>query len=339
MELTIDIPVVRHYQKGRTCFTGHMTAEQSAKLTFADSYPPDEATGRLGYQRPPDQRRGRLFGEYIRLDAAGFMTPLLLNARSKLEFVPTSPSSPVGYLRVPARAFIAKVDGQHRGIGVEQYSGDPSYPVPFLLFEDLDTDLEQELFIKINREQKKVSMSHVYFVGREDDELAEMVTRLESDPSSPWFHRVNLIGAKGMGRSVSLQSLREGLEDLLGSGQVKSLTGEEQYHISRTFWKVVSEVWGSAWINPKRHLLTKSLGMMAVSKLGGDLIPLCLNNGRAANPDQILDIEKLRSLLERAQHVDWSSSGDFQGIAGKGGAKMVKDKLDDLIFPRAGVAQ
>jgi DGQHR domain-containing protein len=334
MSKVISIPVVRHYQKGRTCYTGHMTAEEAAKVTFADSYPPEPSEGRLGYQRPPDQRRGHLFGEYLKFDEAGFMTPILLNARGKLKFIPADGQSNLGVLEVPERRMIAKVDGQHRGIGVEQYSGDPLYPVPFMMFEDLDTEIEQQLFIRINREQKKVSMSHVYFAGREDDELSELVTRMESDPESPWFHKVNLIGAKGLGRSVSLQSLRDGLEALFSSGQVKALTAEEKYKLALHFWAAIAQTWPAAWNNPRRHLLTKSIGMIALSQLGGDLLPLCLN-GRGSDPDKILDATKLKSYLNKAASVDWASDADFHGIAGRGGAKVVKDQLDALIFPRS----
>jgi DGQHR domain-containing protein len=88
-------------------------------------------------------------------EEAGFMTPLLLNARDHVEFMEQEPGSGVGFLRVPARPTIAKIDGQHRGIGVEEHVGDPDHPVPFMMFENLDTDLEQDLFIAINHEQKK----------------------------------------------------------------------------------------------------------------------------------------------------------------------------------------
>ncbi len=331
MSSPIEIPAVRHYQKGRTCYTGHMSAEDSARLTFADSYSPTPAPERLGYQRPPDERRAKSFGAYLRDDEAGFMTPLLLNARGGIEFVEATQGSNLGHLRVAGEQCIAKIDGQHRGIGAEQHLGEPGYPIPFMLFDDLDTRLEQELFIAINREQKKVSMSHVHFVGREGDELAELVIRLESDPESPWYHRVNLIGARGTGRPTSLQSLRSGLEDLLDSGRIKALTLDERYEIAKAYWQVVAEVWPEAWKNPRGNLLTKSIGMIALSQLGRDILPQSLN-GRGSPPAQILDRSKVAEVLGRASHVDWSSSGDFEGIAGRGGAKHVKDRLDRVIF-------
>lgn len=331
MSALIEIPAVRHYQKGRTCYTGHMSAEDSARLTFADSYPEDADAGKLGYQRPPDEARAKSFGAYLRDDDAGFMTPLLLNARGGIEFTEASPGNSLGHLRVAKGQAIAKIDGQHRGIGAEQFLDEPDYPIPFMMFDDLDTKIEQELFIAINREQKKVSMSHVHFVGREGDELAELVIRLESDPESPWYHKVNLIGARGTGRPTSLQSLRSGLEDLLDAGRIKALTIDERYEIAKAYWQVVSEVWPEAWENPRGHLLTKSIGMIALSQLGRDILPQCLN-GRGSPPEHIIHRAQVAEILGRASHVDWSSNGDFEGIAGRGGAKVVKDQLDRMIF-------
>lgn len=331
MRAPIEIPAVRHYQKARTCYTGHMSAEDSALLTFADSYPEDPDAGRLGYQRPPDEARAKSFAAYLDGQEAGFMTPLLLNARGGVEFVEVSPGSDLGHLRISREQAIAKIDGQHRGIGAEKFLDNPDYPIPFMMFDDLDTKLEEQLFIAINREQKKVSMSHVHFVGREGDELAELVIRLESDPDSPWFHKVNLIGARGTGRPTSLQSLRSGLEDLLDSGKIKALTIDERYEIAKAYWQVVSEIWPEAWENPRGHLLTKSIGMIALSQLGRDILPQCLN-GRGSPPGHILDKTQVAEILARANHVDWSSDGDFQGIAGRGGAKRVKDQLDRIVF-------
>ncbi|MBX7112680.1 MAG: DGQHR domain-containing protein [Dehalococcoidia bacterium] len=325
-----EIPVVRHFQKGRACYTGHMTAAESAALTFADHHPPSPGQGRLGYQRPPDQKRGKAFGDYLKTNEAGFMTPLLLNARGGVEFraLPDRPN--VGHILVRRDQRIAKIDGQHRGIGVEEHLGDPGYPVPFLMFDDLDPSLEQRLFIDINKEQKKVSMSHVLALG--DDELADMVKRLESDPESPWYEKVNLIGARGLGRPVNMQSLRAGLEDLLRAGPVKQLSIEERYQVAKTFWHTVARTWPEAWGNPRKHLLTKSIGMIAVSELGGDLIPMCLT-GRGGSEASVLDESKLEEFLSRAGDFDWSSGGELQGIAGRGGAKIVKDRLDARIFP------
>lgn len=322
---TYQIPVTRHVQRNYNVYMGHMTARQAKLITFADHYPAQK--GRLGYQRPPDHKRAQSFARYLIDDPSAFLTPLLLNAREPLQFAPDQAGSCKGTLHIPARPLAAKVDGQHRGLGVEEYLGDPDFVVPFMLIEQLDAALEQKLFITINREQKRVSMSHVHFI--EGDPLSELATRLESDQHSPWYHQVNLVGARGTKRPVSLRGLRDALFVLLQSGEVKACSQDDQYDIARDFWATVARVWPEAWIDRKTSLLTKSMCTLAVAKLGGFLVPQCLvsRDGR-----RVLDAEKLCGYLRKAADVDWSRRGPFGRMSGRGGADGVKDYLDHLIF-------
>jgi DGQHR domain-containing protein len=323
----VRVPVVRHFQKGRAVYVGTLTAALARKITFADHYPP--APGRSGYQRPPDPKRAQAFAQYVKKDPAGFMTPVLLNARTPMTFVPTDVADEVGHLLLEDGMSVVIVDGQHRILGVEAYLGNDDHPVPFMMFDHLDMESEQQLFITINREQKRVSMSHVHFVARGTDTMAEIVSRLESDPASPWYGRVNLIGAKGTKRPVSLQSLRAAQEALLQSGEVKYLPVADQYQIALSFWETVADIWPEAWGSVRGSLLTKSIGTLAVAKMGGYLLQRCLvqKNGRLS-----LNREKLAALLQRASEVNWMNDGPFQGYAGRHGADLVKNHLDSLIF-------
>lgn len=175
-------------------------------------------------------------------------------------------------------------------------------------------------------------MSHVHFVGHKNDMLSELVIRLESDPDSPWYHNVNLVGARGTKRPVSLQSLRASLQELLQSGEVKMLDIEKQYQLAVDFWNVVAEVWPEAWQATRNSLLKKAMGTLAVSKLGSYLIPLVLNRETG-----VIDQERLRVYLKRAENVNWMSDGDFKGYSSRYASDMVKAKLDSLIFASRGV--
>ena len=326
----VRIGVIKRTQKDQDVYLGYLTKEQAKKLTFSDHYPPGKS--RLGYQRPPEQKRARTFAEYIEESLSGFATPILLNARKHIEYVPEG-NSDFGYVLVPETACLAIVDGQHRTMGIIDYL-EMDLPIPFMLFASLDTQLEQELFITINREQKKVNMSHVRFFESENDPYSSLVIRLESDPHSPWFQRVNLVGARGTKRPVSLQSLRDALEELLQSGQIKMLDFTDQYKIAVGFWEIVAKVWPDAWEAPKNSLLKKSMGTLALSKLGGYLIPQCLDEESGE-----MDYDKLYSYLSRASEVNWMSDGNFKGYSGRHAADLVKSHLDSLIFAKAGVTQ
>lgn len=325
---SVRINVIKRIQKNQAVYLGYLTKEQARQLTFSDHYPP--AQSRLGYQRPPEQKRAKTFASYIEESNSGFTTPILLNAREQIEYV-CEGDSDFGYIMVPNKACLAIVDGQHRTMGIIDYL-EMDLPIPFMLFGNLDTQLEQELFITINREQKKVSMSHVRFL--ENDLYSELVVKLESDPESPWFQRINLVGARGTKRPVSLQSLRDALEELLQSGQIKMLDFDEQYNIAVGFWNVAAKVWPDAWEAPKNSFLKKSMGTLALSKLGGYLIPQCLHEESG-----VVDYDKLHTYLSRATEVNWMSDGNFKGYSGRHAADLIKSHLDSLIFSKGGAGQ
>lgn len=325
----ISIPVVRFEQKGITCYVGHLTSTESKQLTFADSYPPVPEEGRLGYQRLPNPRRAKDFARYLKDMDSGFMTPILLNSRHPVNFRPFPGQSNVGELRFSPNQRLAKIDGQHRGMGVEEFLGEPEFPVPFMLFDQLGSEQEQQLFVDINREQKRVSMSHVLFIASEDP-FTTIALKLNDDDRSPWHHRLNVIGAAGTGKSVTLQGLKESLELLLSNGRVKQLDEEGKYAVARNFWDVAAETWPEAWKFPKKHLLSKAVGLLGLSKSGAYLLADCLTG--SDDPEMAIDVGRLRKLLGHAKTVNWASDGEFAGLGGRGGADRVSDLLDAYFF-------
>ncbi|WP_062239028.1 DGQHR domain-containing protein [Fictibacillus sp. FJAT-27399] len=319
---SISLRVIKTVQKNTTTYIGYMTKEEASVLLYSDHYPPQN--DRLGYQRPPDLRRAESFAKYLKNSSSAFSTPILLNAKNPVDFEEISKD--YGFVKFPTNECLSIVDGQHRSLGIiEFYKED--IKIPFMLFDNIADDLEQELFITINREQKKVSMSHVHFLGRKNDEYSQIAIKLESDKNSPWFQNVNLVGARGTKRPVSLQSLRSSLIELLQAGEVKVLGFHQKYRIAIDFWGVVSEIWPDAWVGKKNSLLTKSIGTLALSKLGGFLIPNCFNEKKEG-----LDKEKLKMYLVKISKVNWMSNGDFKGYSGRHGADLIKNELDSMIF-------
>jgi len=329
MTTDITVPVVRMVQKGRACYLGTFTAEQSAVYTFADSYPPDPANGRLGYQRAPNDHRAKDFAGYLKSFDSAFMTPILLNSREPLRFSPDAHGSATGVIHLGSDTRLAKIDGQHRGIGVERYLQDPTFPVPFMLFDNLPADAEQELFISINREQKKVAMSHVLYVNSatgQQDLHTDLALRLNEDPASPWYRRINVIGATGTNKTMTLQGVKEGLDLLLAHPKVRAISDDAKYVLARDFWRTVSEIWPDAWAQPRRFMLTKSIGHFGISKSGSFVLASCLTGDD--DPEKSLDRPKLRSILALAAGVDWESGGQFAGLGGRGGADRITQELD-----------
>jgi DGQHR domain-containing protein len=319
----VRLYVLKGMQKNQIVFTGYIKPQQARILTFTDEYPP--TVDRVGYQRPPVKKRINDFSKYIDQQKSGFVTPILLNSRVDIEF--NQIDNDYGYIELPTLKCLSIVDGQHRTLGTIQYER-MCIPIPFMLFNGLDVSIEEDLFITINREQKKVPMSHVRFIDRENDPISQIAIKLEQDPGSPWFQKVNLVGARGAKRPVSLDSLRNALKELFQSGELKILDFDQKYNIAKDFWIVVAKVWPEAWAASKNSLLRKSMGTLAISKLGGYLIPQCIER----NNDFSLNTEKLFISLSKASHINWKNDGEFKGFSGRHGADLVKNELDLLIF-------
>jgi len=119
------------------------------------------------------------------------------------------------------------------------------------------------------------------------------------------------------------------LIELFQSGEIKALNFNQKYEIATGYWNIVSEVWPDAWQATKNSLIKKTMGTLALSKLGGFLVVECLNR-----KTKELDLVKLKNLLLRASHINWMSNGEFNGISGRKGADVVKNKLDEIIFSK-----
>lgn len=316
------INVINSHQKDQIVYLGYLSKEQAKRLIFADHFPKTESS--MGYQRPPDKKRARSFAKYINDCSSGYITPILLNARETIRF---EGNNDFGTIFVPKKKCLSIIDGQHRSIGVIEYLND-ELPIPFMLFKNLDMNAEQELFITINREQKKVSMSHMYFFNK-DDFYSKLVVKLEEDPESPWYKNIRLVDVRGTNRPVSLNSIRNTLIELLKSGQIKYRDFDTQYYIVIDFWKTVGRVWPEAWNASKKSLLKKAAGALGLSKLGGNLVSLCFDEKTAK-----LDCEKLYTYLNKASHINWMSDGDFMGFGGRAASDLIKDKLEELIYKK-----
>lgn len=116
---------------------------------------------------------------------------------------------------------IQVIDGQHRLWAFEDRSIDAKFELPVVAFHGLDISWEAYLFWTINMQPKKINASLAYdmypllrtqewlerseegyFIYRET-RAQELVETLWSNPQSPWYHYINMLGEPGMKRMVS----------------------------------------------------------------------------------------------------------------------------------------
>jgi len=301
-------------------FLGFASASLLAKVSFADVL--DEATN-TGYQRRFCREHSLAFKRYIQqLDATTI--PLTFNLRAydtprwTLERRGSKAALRVEVGGPPA---MAQVDCQHR-LG---YLRDSPIEFAFMAFIGLSVDEEMRIFRDINGKAKGLSSSLLDYtdakLAQADLALAHpaiaLALRLQEDADSPWRHRLDLGGERtsGMKRIASLRTMQKAIrrfqreaknerEDLVTTG--KQLVD---------FWRAVVQVYPYQWVQQRRHLITKGVGVYALMSMAGVLV----HEAKAAERpiDQDFFVEKLSDFSDR---IDWSNHGPMKGFGGSSGA-------------------
>jgi DNA sulfur modification protein DndB len=309
---------------------GAAPASELCRLSFADVL---RETDDQGYQRPIDARHSREFRAYIEQQGATTI-PLTFNLRGRAgegwrlgkceEGQATELAIRVPSLNSPA--VLAQVDCQHR-LGMMT---DSAISLTFQCFLGLSPLEEMSVFSVINAKAKGLSPSLLDYHATKllpDLETIRLelfiAKHLNDDPGSVWHGQVKLGGAsttQGSKRRASLRGLQTATKALLQRRPFEAATELEagdRYLVVREFWAAVVRVWPVAWAKPRTHLLTKGVGVTALSLLAADIVASALSRQRPLNVETFFD-----SLAPIAD-IDWSNKGPFKAFGGRRGATEV----------------
>jgi DGQHR domain-containing protein len=321
---------------------GSASAADLYAVSFADTF---DESAQTGYQRPCDRRHAQEFRSYI--ETAGATTiPLTFNLRGAPgpEWALVPPDPPEGSaaelrIRRPGQGeerVVARVDCQHRLEMMEE----STVPLAFQCFLGLTPQEEMRVFSVINSKAKGLNPSLIDYhqsvlvdVVREAADLY-IAKRLHYDPASVWHKNLKLGGTatQGTTRRMTLRGMRHAVQIFLHHALVGELSVEEQYAVVAAFWSAVVCTWPRAWSEPRKHLLTKGVGVQGVSILGADIVKLAMREGSD------LTQATFERHLGRLRDFDWSNAGPLRGLGGRGGAREVHQQLARRLFAPRRVA-
>lgn len=304
---------------GRRVLVGYAPATLLHALSFADVL--DEDTGR-GYQRRFNSQHSLDFRRYIQKEASSTI-PLTFNLRPGNGCRVVELSSRRARLEIPSETekVLAQVDCQHR-LG---HLGDLSIELPFMCFIELSQREEMEIFNVINSKAKGLSTSLLDFHDAQlSTDLAAdrpelfVALFLKNDPRSPWYQQLDLGGASssGMARRASLRTIQKAIKRFLTRTKIiPTNSAEFAAQVVLDFWSAVVMALPDAWSKPRKHLLTKGIGVYALMDLAADLYAEC-RRGQSCNKKYFA-----AALADFATEFDWSTDGPLKGLGGEGGVK------------------
>jgi DNA sulfur modification protein DndB len=306
---------------------GFAPASLLARYSSADVL--DEHTGR-GYQRRFFEPHSLDFRRYIQREESTTI-PLTLNLRPghEGEYRIEQLNEHVVHIviRPDAGKIFSQVDCQHR-LG---HLADLDIVLPFLILLHLTETQEMAVFNVINSKAKGLNSSLMDFhsarlakdLALERPELL-IALHLNESEESPWYKQLDLGGnaTSGLKRRASLRTMQKAVKRFLSATNIlDTYRPTEVSELVLAYWNAIAQILRDEWFQPRRHFLTKGIGVYALMGVLGDL-------WKEAEPSSHFDTRFfLESLSEFANDFDWSASGPLRGLGGESGAQEALDLL------------
>ena len=331
----VSRPLVIDCLKGqsahRPVLMGYAPADLLYRLSFPDILDEDRGTG---YQRPFNERHSQDFRRYIKSPDSSTI-PLTLNLRPSTQehWSLVDIGSGIVQLRIApdAEKIMAQVDCQHR-LG---HLSDLPISLPFMCFIGLSEREEMEVFSVINSKARGLSTSLLdYHEAQLAEALAEerpelfIALQLNRAEDSPWHRRLNLGGktTSGLKRVASLRMMQQAIHEFLKATRARSThSPDECVRLILDFWAAVVSVLPAQWGDPRRHMLTKGVGVYALMRIAADIYNETQAAGRACDRRAFTT-----ALSDFADAVDWSTTGPLKGFGGQGGVKAAVEHIRDV---------
>ena len=257
---------------------------------------------------------------------------------------------------------ISRVDGNHRLAAPSTREGeDLEWPsIPFAFFVGLSKGHERALFAAINGNQRRMNTSHLSNIMaalggdslllREADRPLWFAQKI-SDGDYVFCDRIFFGGSKqgvkeklGYVPPITLKqletSMKLSLSELGGfinefmPSQIEAAKGSEEaaeelvsqatkvLSVINMYWTAVSKAYPEAWAEnagKKKYILFESIGLSAFSRYCGTLMIELMNTGYT---QEAFDLQ-----LKQLAAAFPLEKGEFEGIAGGGGATKVFQQL------------
>ena len=316
----------------RVVFLGFAEACLLHRISVADVLNEETAQG---YQRRFDKRHSQDFRRYIQSPGATTI-PLTFNLRPRPDGGWRVTQLPGGraVLRINAgcQDALFQVDCQHR-LG---FLADQQLVLPFMAFIGLTHEEEMAVFSTINGKAKGLGTSLLDYheaqlaqdLERDRPELY-VALRLHEDERSPWFRQLDLGGhsTTGLKRRASLRTMQKAVKKFLShSDSLGDLTAVQIYELLLGFWRAVAFILEQEWSNPRKHFLTKGVGVYALSILAADIYCEARPKSLAACTENYMRAK----LVDFLPTFDWSTSGPLRGLGGEAGVREAVHMLRTL---------
>ena len=315
----IILECIEGLSAGRPVLLGYAPASLLCSLSYPDVLNEDMGSG---YQRRFNAQHSLDFRRYIQRPHSTTI-PLTFNLRPRIDkawkLSSTGLRSRQLVLSTGDGPLLTQVDCQHR-LG---HLSDLALELPFMCFVGLTPREEMEVFNTINSKAKGLSPSLLDFhdaqlAGDLAGERPELFIALflRNEPASPWYQQLDLGGERtsGMTRRASLRTVQKAVKHFLTRANVSRTSNAHDLAATvLDFWQAIASTLPTEWAQPRKHFLTKGIGVYALMEIAADLC-------NEARDKKLLRRRHFCAVLgDFITQFDWSTNGPLKGLGGESG--------------------
>jgi DGQHR domain-containing protein len=258
-----------------------------------------------GFQRLLNQNRAKEIANYMDDKEGVIPSPLILSAQPNSEMRYDEKTSKLTF-KNSKNSFLV-LDGQHRLYGM--YLAKNDYEIPVIIFNNLKTSDEVNLFIDINTNQKGVPTTLLIDIknltGKEDkkEEKQRILFDLMNNDS---VLRGLMSPTKSQLGKISKTTFNQATDRLLDTGYFADENINVTFKAVKNYLEAVELVLLNT--NSEKAKLTKSMIFRAIFEIFNDVIEKCLKKHENLKVESLVDIINPIGALNYDNYIGSSNS-------------------------------
>lgn len=289
-------------QNSKEFFMTSMRASVLRELAFVLKRDEDPING---FQRLLNQNRAKDIAKYMDEKKGVIPSPLILSAQPNAELKFDEKGSKITFSN-NKNSFLV-LDGQHRLYGM--YLSHNDYEIPVIIFNNLKTSDEVNLFIDINTNQKGVPTTLLIDIknltGREEKKEEKQRILFDSLNNNSVLRGL-MSPTKSQVGKISRTTFNQATDRLFETGYFANENVDVTLKAVKNYLQAVEVV--LIGTNSEKAKLTKSMIFRAVFEIFNDVVELCLKKFENLKVDSLVDILRPIGSLNYDNYIGSSNS-------------------------------
>ena len=298
----VSFPAIQITQNNKKFYITSLTTSLLKTLAYVLNREDDPIKG---FQRLLNQSRAKDIAKYLDENKGVIPSPLILSAQSNANFNFDINTSQITFEN-DKNSFLV-LDGQHRLYGM--YLSEKEYEIPVIIFNNLNTAEEVNLFIDINTNQKGVPTTLLIDIKNltgKESQKGERQRILFEMLNKDSVMKGLLLATKSKLGKISKTTFNQATDQIFETGYFSNENIDVTYKAVKNYLQAVEVVLMST--NSDKAKLTKSMIFRSVFDIFNDIVEMSLKKHENLKIESLIDVLSPIGSLDYDNYIGSSNS-------------------------------